>query len=707
MNIKTVKRIIISAVIAIIAFICLIAMMCPPQSIARFVPQNDAVAEYLPGRVVSAYDAYVSPEGRVNITGANPNIYIGDINENITTVAIKFKEPIHESFSGVMYYDTGKGLNEGEKVYSAAFEGDEWVCFVLPEQSLCRNARIDIDLEYTFESVNVYAEKPATVLVDIENPWWEYLVCAGISLLVFAAVFVLDIKFRIIDSVFKCLSQNKKSILKVSVVAIATIVLSIALELMCGLIFGAMSTGALFNIYRYLFICATLLSVAAIVMYARSTSKKIEILFLCLVLIFGTVMIFASPYGHIAWDVENHYNWALDASYLGDAYRTEADRYIVKNNDLYWAKKDAAENAENIKLLNGMYGPAIEEFTTTKMISHLPSGVAIALLRFFKTDFYWIYTLGRLPNLLIYALLCYFAMKKLKSGKMILAVIALLPTNLFIATNYSYDYWVTALSLLGMAYFVSEMQQPEKPISLRENIIMCGALALASVPKQIYALMLFIPFLMRKKEFKNRKRYYAICVAAFLFVLFLLAVRSLSSVTSAGDLRGGSAVNPRQQIGFILGNPFTYAKTLLKFLWTYLSLGAAENYICNMAYLGYGYGHYTMMILLLGTAFTDKNEYDFNNKYLLLKGFNLLFLFGMAALMATALYISFTAVGSDIIAGCQGRYLMPVIFPVLSIIGNNMFTNNMNRTVYNLMIIIPSTVVVLSTVASTMITRLM
>ncbi len=60
--------------------------------------------------------------------------------------------------------------------------------------------------------------------------------------------------------------------------------------------------------------------------------------------------------------------------------------------------------------------------------------------------------------LLTYALTVYFAIRKLKSGKMIMSVIALFPTNIVLASNYSYDPWVTGFSLLGTAYFVSEMQ---------------------------------------------------------------------------------------------------------------------------------------------------------------------------------------------------------------------------------------------------------
>ena len=48
-------------------------------------------------------------------------------------------------------------------------------------------------------------------------------------------------------------------------------------------------------------------------------------------------------------------------------------------------------------------------------------------------------------------------------------------------------------------------------------------------------------------------------------------------------------------------------------------------------------------------------------------------------LVATALYISFTAVGADYIAGCQPRYLLPLLFPTAYFIGVDGVTTKINK----------------------------
>ena len=52
---------------------------------------------------------------------------------------------------------------------------------------------------------------------------------------------------------------------------------------------------------------------------------------------------------------------------------------------------------------------------------------------------------------------------------------------------------------------------------------------------------------------------------------------------------------------------------------------------------------------------------------------------GCVILVPTALYLAFTPVGSDIIAGCQYRYIFPMLFPTIYVITNNGVYNKMNK----------------------------
>ena len=56
---------------------------------------------------------------------------------------------------------------------------------------------------------------------------------------------------------------------------------------------------------------------------------------------------------------------------------------------------------------------------------------------------------------------------------------------------------------------------------------------------------------------------------------------------------------------------------------------------------------------------------------------------GMAALMSTALYIDFTPLKSDVILGCQPRYIVPLLAPVgLTLFGRGIKICK-NKAIYN------------------------
>ena len=58
-------------------------------------------------------------------------------------------------------------------------------------------------------------------------------------------------------------------------------------------------------------------------------------------------------------------------------------------------------------------------------------------------------------------------------------------------------------------------------------------------------------------------------------------------------------------------------------------------------------------------------------------------LFGTACLVATSMYIAFTPVGMGTINGCQPRYMLPLFFPAMMLLGVMGTDNQANRTIYN------------------------
>ena len=83
-------------------------------------------------------------------------------------------------------------------------------------------------------------------------------------------------------------------------------------------------------------------------------------------------------------------------------------------------------------------------------------------------------------------------------------------------------------------------------------------------------------------------------------------------------------------------------------------------------------------------AFTDKCDADRElGRRVRMRGFFQFLLFGIACLVGTSMYVVFTKVGAYGIEGFQYRYVLPVVYPAMMLLGSGWIRNDTNRTVYN------------------------
>lgn len=454
------------------------------------------------------------------------------------------------------------------------------------------------------------------------------------------------------------------------------------------------SRGTYFNPYRWMFILTLYLLVFLFIALRKQIGQKPELLFLAISLTIGSLFAFSMPTNTgVSWDDQIHFRRALGRSFIGDMKITMADFTMITiglPTTFSYSEIDTQK-----ALLNEQYNARIEldsvksPLTLYRDIGYLPSSIALALGRILHIPYSLLLVLGRWANIVVYSFVIYFGMRKLITGKMILAVIALFPTAIFLATNYSYDYWVTCFTILGMAYFLSEMQQPNKLITTKDSTIMLGALVLAFGPKPIYVPILFLLFLFNQNKFKTPAQFRNFRAALILAILFVMASFILPVIIQgpgAGDVRGGTGVSPTGQLKFILTSPIAYTKILMAYLHDYLSLDQSKGYMTFLAYLGFVKHHLILLMTLAVVMFTDKNEHDSFKSSLKTKVWVVLVFLVSVPLIATALYLEFTPVALTVINGVQPRYLIPLLFPLLAVVGSGKIVNKMNKTYYNTLI---------------------
>jgi uncharacterized membrane protein len=452
-----------------------------------------------------------------------------------------------------------------------------------------------------------------------------------------------------------------------------------------------------FNFYHFIFIFSVFFLIFIFVRFGKNIGQKPEYVFFAVAMICGTLISISEQGTFVSWDEKIHYNRADDISFNnvinnGIKGRIASSPFSSsikeqKAIDGYFDNQKKAEKKSKNKKTSFFDDFSLQE--TYNQVAYVPSALALMLGRLIHLPNHMIFTFGCWINVLAYASVIFFAIRKLKTGKMIMSIVALFPTAIFGASNYGYDYWIIAFTMLGLAYLFSELQQPDKKITKKNAIFMLGAFVIGLGPKAIYFPIMILLFLLKKEKFASLGQYKKFIWASIFSILFVVGSFMLPFVVGGpgkGDTRGGSEVNSAQQVKFILSDPVAYAKILFNFMKGYIDPRNAEGFISSFAYLGSIKGFGFVMTVLIVATFTDKNKYDkwtadWKTKVLMV-GIYL----AAVALICSALYVAFTPVKSVTIAGVQYRYLIPLVFPLLFVIGCSRIKNPFNKNIYNILI---------------------
>ncbi|RDB83748.1 DUF2142 domain-containing protein [Eggerthella lenta] len=442
----------------------------------------------------------------------------------------------------------------------------------------------------------------------------------------------------------------------------------------------------------------------------RFLAREPEKIFVPVGITLGVLVCLLTPVQtSVSWDDHIHYDFANAVSYLVSPEYSQADMsllnppYIGGGDYSHWmyqgdaygsliSELDAEGLAPAITVdgFGSVYGSSTLSY---QALGYIPSALGLWLGRLLHLPFTWIFILGRISNVLFFFTLVFFGVRGLRSQKMLALAFSFLPTVVFLSANYSYDTWLTGWILFGFLRYLSWMQKPDEALTFKEVLLVVLSFLIGLGPKAIYfpifILLLFIP----KSKFKTKKfafRYRAAMICSALLVMATFLLPFVVQGPGSGDTRGGSGVNSAGQVAFVLSDPLGYLNVLTRFLSEYLSIPNASNYTSFFAYLGMSsWGSLPLVILILVAA-TDLNEHSFRYAKWRYRVAGSLLLVGTSALMASALYVSYTAVGSNTIEGCQGRYLLPLVIPFLALFFNSKIINENSRKGYNLVIFVVS-----------------
>lgn len=486
----------------------------------------------------------------------------------------------------------------------------------------------------------------------------------------------------------------------------STVLVDCVYNLFFALLFSIGASLVSANLARllYLFLCVAYV-VANCVCAIKSNccvnrNSQITRIFLCASLTLGSFLAFALPaVTAISLDDQIHFDRALGLSYLGHSEITEAEIQLISVPWVHDSVLNFNEINAALRSLNDSYSQAVnsgsvievmgfvtpgrlESLANVTTIGYIPSAIGLWLGRLLNLSLFGQLILGRWANLVVYSTVCSVAISRTPMKPIVLACVALLPTNLYLASNYSYDPVVTAFLLLGVSLVLREMKRINKPLTIGSLLAILLVFCIGLCPKAVYFPLIGFLFLMPRSKFStNRARtvfYFAVVAFGIVMVASFVLPMLFSESVQAGDLRGGEGVNASGQIRYILSHPFEFASTLFSFALGYISPTASDGYSLSYAYMGslVTYLPWLSAVPFLGLVITSCYEGNIsiqNNKSKAFSSLQQLWIVVMCSaalfLVISALYVAYTPVGSTSVAGVQARYLIPLLFPAFLLVG--------------------------------------
>lgn len=603
-------------------------------------------------------------------TGDDPQMYLHLDPTAVNMVVLTFPNGVPSGMHSQIYFSTDGALSEGNSTVAMQLDGTHLV-FRLPDAADYTLLRIDLADESTLSEIVAY-ELPLNVVRTL-NP-----VPLAVLLVAIVALALTERKFgyfaflsspvrRAVATVRRLYLENRRG----------AMLLHLAALVFTALYLGFLAVALLLGLYTHALFLWALAGAALAIAFsvaahaATGEGREAATLFLTVAILAGLLLCYTMPIQvGVSWDDETHFrrafNWMHLFSTRIDFSEAQLMSLGIRMED-FWEDPMAAVmkiehwNGVTVDYYHGICNP----YTA---VSYLPVMISIGFGDLFSMDLSTMLLLARIANLVTYATVIWFGIRRLKAGAGIISAVALLPTALFLACSINYDFWLTSWLAFVLCRVISVLQDRERHFTTRDVVAILVGCFLAFSPKAIYCAMMLPLFFLPSHKFESpraAKRFRLWVLLTLVFIAATLIVPGLVVPDLYTDTRGGADVSTGGQIAHILTHPFEYAWVLLRFLGGFCTLSNLNSNGAFFAYLGPSYSFFGTVaaFLLLYAVYTDRREDDGYELMQPTRWMTLFTCFVTMVLVATSLYVGFTPVGSPTIGGMSYRYIFPILVP--------------------------------------------
>lgn len=193
---------------------------------------------------------------------------------------------------------------------------------------------------------------------------------------------------------------------------------------------------------------------------------------------------------------------------------------------------------------------------------YLPQAIGIAVAKLLDLNVIWMLWLGRISNLLCYATLVSYAVKKTPYLKIPLLAVACIPITIFQASSVSIDSMLFGLGFLAIAYFIYMCMSEENSLDNKDIIVFSVICLLFGLCKLPYLAFIFLLLFVPKKNFKNSNAliYILLCILVVAAIGILWSRYSTPAILHSW--RSQHKMNMTLQSVYLINHPSLFFKFL-------------------------------------------------------------------------------------------------------------------------------------------------
>lgn len=429
----------------------------------------------------------------------------------------------------------------------------------------------------------------------------------------------------------------------------------------------------------------------AISKYSEENLYKIAFI---LILVFGIICVFVMPIC-ITSDTPEHLTRAEITSrgimfpeYIGSSY----SNYYYNGTDYIWNGGGFETISSSTDFSDYRYGTIFtvpfddekvnntlivvdQAFEQNPFFGYLPQAFGIFIAKILDLNVIWMLWLGGIANLICYAGIVSYAVKKTPIFKVPIIVAACMPMSMFQAASVSSDSMFIALTILLISYFFYLCKSDIRSISNKEICIFILLSLIIGLLKLPYLACSLLLFAIPSENFKSKNyAFYSVLGILIMGIIGLLYSRFATdalwhSARSIHYLQYN--VNSTQQLSFLLSNgsnPIILGSEILNSLKMVLS----DVFIIYPPSGSLGYSSASDFIsavfpLFLGCvflAYPNENKFEFKNRFFALLILILIY-FGICFVQ----FLTWTPGGKLWASGISPRYFLG-LFPLIPFIFN-------------------------------------